>query len=91
MADLDQTASEEAVWSRSSLFAILASILLIHTLKTNILFENSNRKVFQILEHLLYKETTKPKTSLHICGKLHFNPLIDSEHREHFPSWWLVH
>ena len=36
MVDPDQTASEDAVWSGSSLFANL----LIPALKTNILFEN---------------------------------------------------
>ena len=33
--DPDQTASEEAVWSGSSLFAFLTSILWITALKTN--------------------------------------------------------
>ena len=36
--DPDQTASEEAVWSGSSLFAILTSILWIQIPITNILF-----------------------------------------------------
>ena len=54
-ADPDQTASEEAVWSESSLFAILTSILWIPALKTNILFECGNRKVFKSLEHLPYE------------------------------------
>ena len=36
----------------SSLFAILTSIWLISALKTNTLFENRKRKVFEILEHL---------------------------------------
>ena len=35
-ADPDQTASEEAFWSGSSLFAILTNILLIAALITNI-------------------------------------------------------
>ena len=50
-ADPDQTASEEAVWSGSSLFAILTPTLLIPALKTNILFENRKWKVFKTLEH----------------------------------------
>ena len=53
-ADPDQTASEEAVWSGSSLFAILTSILWISALITNILFVKRKWKVFEILEHLLY-------------------------------------
>ena len=53
-ADPDQTASEEAVWSGSSLFAILTSFLRIPALKTNILFENNRRKVLVILEYLPY-------------------------------------
>ena len=47
----DQTASEEAVWSGSSLLDILACILLF-ALITNILFKSRKRKVFKILEHL---------------------------------------
>ena len=50
-ADPDQTASEEAVWSWSYLFAILTSILWISALKTNILFEKRKRKVFDIFGH----------------------------------------
>ena len=37
--DPDQTASNEAVWSGASLFAILTSILWIPALTTNILFQ----------------------------------------------------
>ena len=48
------TASEEAVWSKSSLFAVLTSILWTPALIHNILFENRKRKVFEILDHLLY-------------------------------------
>ena len=54
MADPDQTASDEAVWSGSFLFAILTSILWILALKTYILFQNRKRKVFEVLEHLPY-------------------------------------
>ena len=54
IADPDQTASEEAVWSGSSLFAIQTSILWLPALETIILFENRKRKLFRILEHLLY-------------------------------------
>ena len=50
-ADPDQTASEEAVWSGSSLFAILISFLRITALISCISFENRQRKVFKILEH----------------------------------------
>ena len=53
-ADPDQTASEEAVWSGSSLFAILTSILWIPVQITNILFEKRKRKVLEILEQLPY-------------------------------------
>ena len=51
-ADPDQTASEEAVWSRSALFAFLTILLWISSLITNIIFENRKRKVFKILEYL---------------------------------------
>ena len=51
-ADPDQTAPKEAVWSESSLFVILTSILWIPVQKTSILFENRKRKVFEILKHL---------------------------------------
>ena len=51
-ADPDQTASEEAVWSRYSLSPILTSVLWIPDLKTNLLLENRKRKVLEILEHL---------------------------------------
>ena len=54
MADPDQTASEEAVWSGSSLFAILTSMLFIPALITNNLFENRKRKVLEILDYLPY-------------------------------------
>ena len=40
-----QMASEEAVWSGSSLFAILSILTSILSLITNIFFENKNRKV----------------------------------------------
>ena len=50
----DQTDSDEAVRFGYSLFAILTSILWIPALITNILFENRMRKVYEILEHLLY-------------------------------------
>ena len=42
----------EAVWSGSSLFAILTSILWIPALITSNFFEHRNKKVFKILEHL---------------------------------------
>ena len=48
------TASEEAVWSGPSLFAIMSSVLQIPALKTNILFENRRKKMFKIWEHLSY-------------------------------------
>ena len=44
--------SEEAVWWRSSLCAILTRILLISAMMTTILFEKKKSKVFEILEHL---------------------------------------
>ena len=50
--DPNQTASEETVWSGSSLFGIQTSLLWLPALETNILFKNKNRKVFEILEHL---------------------------------------
>ena len=53
-ADQDQTASEEAVWSGSSLFAILTSILPNPALISNKLFLKRIRKVFKILEILPY-------------------------------------
>ena len=53
-ADADQTASEEAVWSGSSLFAILKSILWISALITNILLRKEDKNFFEILEHLPY-------------------------------------
>ena len=43
--DPDQAASEEAVWSGFSMFTLLKRILLIPTLISNILFENSNKSV----------------------------------------------
>ena len=46
------TASEEAVWSGSSLFAVLIHILLFPALIAIISLENRKRKVFEILEHL---------------------------------------
>ena len=48
-SDPDKTASKEAVWSGSALFAILTSILWITALKTNILhvFEKRYRKSVQ--------------------------------------------
>ena len=45
--DTDQTASEEAVWSESALFAILITILWVPALKTKILYENRERKSVQ--------------------------------------------
>ena len=48
--DKQGTTREEAVWSGSFLFAILTSILWIPALKTNYLFENRRRKLFQILD-----------------------------------------
>ena len=45
---------KEAVWSGSSLFTIVTSILLIPSLKTKTVFEKRKRKVFEILEPLLY-------------------------------------
>ena len=50
-ADSDQTASSEAVWSGSSLFAILTDILWIPDLS---LTAQPFRKVFKLLVHLLY-------------------------------------
>ena len=52
IANPDQTASEEAVWSGFAMFAILTSILRIPAMNSNNLFETRNRKVFKILEHL---------------------------------------
>ena len=52
-ADPDQTASEEAVGSGSSLFAILTSILRIPVF-INILFEYRTRKMSRIFEHVPY-------------------------------------
>ena len=61
MADPDQTASEEAVWSGFSLLTITSeevwqAFLECGTpiLKTKILCENRKRKVFKILGHLPY-------------------------------------
>ena len=51
---LDKQGRPRAVWSGSSLFAILTSFLLIPVLIPIVLFENRNRKVFEILEHLPY-------------------------------------
>ena len=42
---------EEAVWSESSLFAILTSSLWIPVMISIILFESRKRKVFEILGH----------------------------------------
>ena len=54
-ADTDQTASEEAVRSESSLFAILTSILLIPAMITNFLVEKKREsKSFKILEHFWF-------------------------------------
>ena len=50
----DQTASEEAVWLVSSLFAILTSYLWIPAMINYVLFENRNKKVFESLEHAPY-------------------------------------
>ena len=48
-ADPDQTASEEAVWSGSSLFAFLTNILWIPALITHIFFEKQKVKSVQNL------------------------------------------
>ena len=48
IADPDHTASKEAVRSGSSLFAFLISVLLNPALIAIILFENRERKVFEI-------------------------------------------
>ena len=54
-ANPDQTASEEAHWSGSSLFAFLTNILWIPSLITNIRFENEKREKYsKFLELLLY-------------------------------------
>ena len=45
-------ASKEAVWSGSSLFVNLTSILWNAVMTTNSLFENKKRNVYKILEHL---------------------------------------
>ena len=58
-ADPDQTASEEAVWSTSSLFTILTSNMWIPALKTNILFEDEKGKMVEILEYLPYTLLSK--------------------------------
>ena len=50
-ADPDQTASEEAVWSGSSLFAILTSIFWIPVQVTHIVYED-RKGSDEILEHL---------------------------------------
>ena len=51
-ADPDQTASSEAVWSRSSLFAILTSILWISALGTYILWKSvQNFRKFTVAGH----------------------------------------
>ena len=44
--------SEEAVWSESSLFAMLTTILWIPSLETSNLFDNRMREVLKILGHL---------------------------------------
>ena len=51
-ADPDQTASSEAVWLGSVLLAIVAGIIWIPALITNILFKNRKGKVFKIFGHL---------------------------------------
>ena len=50
----DPDASEEAVWSGSSLIAVLTSILWVPALVIHILFEDRKGKLFEILEHLPY-------------------------------------
>ena len=52
----DQTASEEAVWSGSSLFAILADILWFKAQITNILWEQKEKSVWNFV--------TKVKTNM---------------------------
>ena len=49
-----QKGLEKQCRTRLLLKKLLASILWIPAQKTNILFENRERKVFEILEHLLY-------------------------------------
>ena len=51
--------SEEAVWSVSSLFAILTSILWTPAAITKMLFDKRQRKVFEILEHLPYPQVIR--------------------------------
>ena len=53
-SDPDHTAFDEAVWSMSSLFAILTSMFRIPALLTNILIADRTVKVFVNLEHLPY-------------------------------------
>ena len=57
-----QKASVEAVWSGSSLFAILTSTLWISAPITNILVENRKRKPLKILEHLPHWSNGKTDT-----------------------------
>ena len=59
----------DCVWSGSSLFATLTWNLWIPALKTNILFMNRKRKVFEILEHLPYRWS---KVELIFCRFLFF-------------------
>ena len=59
--DPDQTASEEAVLSGSSLFAILKNILQIQALIINILFANRRTIVFGVWEHLPYLDRFQMK------------------------------
>ena len=51
MANPDQTASEEAVWSGSSLSALLTNIVGVRALKTKILFLRTEREEFKTSEH----------------------------------------
>ena len=69
-ADPDQTASEEAVRSGYSLFAILTSILLSpNPFYTIILFTNRKRKVF-VKTFTVYNKT---KTMYHMHTRLPFD------------------
>ena len=79
-----------AVWSGSSLFAILTCILWISVLQTNILFENRTKSVRNIrtftamqkkscnmrFPTMWYVQPAKAQTSLHICAVLSEHLLV---------------
>ena len=69
-ADPEQTASEEEVWSGSSLFAILTSTLWILALITHTFFENRKWKMFEILEHYhIWAKMRENWTLLHATNR----------------------